>query len=230
MPKTIAFISKKGGCAKTSSAIPLVDHLSRSSPGTVFVDADCEPETDDLPSSLSAFFPEAHKLAIGASVKALLQQPTLALSHWDRLYELACATDMLVDFGANVAGSLLTWFETSGIPKSLVADGVGMDIVVVTTADPISVSNARFVLEKFQSLRSDAMRLFLALSYADGPFDAYVDSPEYAAFARLVDADALTMLQIPYCASEIWSDCRRHFITPYAAMMMDEKELSYRRA
>ncbi|MEI7606853.1 MAG: AAA family ATPase [Rhodospirillaceae bacterium] len=225
MTHAILVINQKGGVGKTATAIPLVDHLRATDSGYLIVDADCQSDAD-AKSSLGAFFPGVRQMAISASPDALKIKPSLAVAHWDGLYELTRASNLLVDFGANVASSLLAWIDRSEIADLLAEDGVSLDVVVVATAHPDAVADALTILRRLLALKAPTMRLFLALNSAAGPFDAYSDSPEQAEFSAMVEAGDLTMVVVPLCGSEVWRDCERHRITPLRAATMSADELA----
>ena len=225
MPHAILVLNQKGGVGKTATAVPLADHLRATDGGYLIVDADCQSATD-AKSSLSAFFSGVRQMAIAASPDALKAKPSLALSHWDALYELARSTNLLVDFGANVASSLLAWIDRSEIAELLADDGVSLDVVVVATAHPDAFGDALTILRRLRALKAPTMRLFLALNASAGPFDAYADSPEQTEFSAMVDAGELTIVLVPLCGSEIWRDCERQRLTPLRAAAMPADELA----
>ena len=225
MARSKLILNQKGGVGKTALAIPLADHLLTTADGYTIVDADCQAESDGARSSLSAFFPVARRMAISATPEALKAKPALAVSHWDQLYELMRGGPVLADFGANVASSLLAWIDRSEVAELLADDGIGVDVITVTTAHPDAVSDALTILRRLNTLQAPTLRHFLVLNGAAGPFDSYADSAEQAAFAAMVDAERLTMLAVPLCGSEIWRDCERHRITPLGAAKMSADEL-----
>ena len=222
---SIFLLNKKGGVGKTTIAIPLTDYLLSTTADYLIVDADCQSEAE-AKSSLSAFFPKTHRLSIAASPEALKAKPSLALSHWDQLYELCRRHNLIADFGANVTSTLLSWIEQSQIAELLADDGVSLDVVVVTTAHPDSVGDALGILQRLDALTAPTLRLFLVLNCSAGDFDSYADSAEQEAFGEMVSAGTLTIVEVPRCGSEIWRDCERHRITPLHASTMSPDALS----
>ena len=114
MPKSIWIINQKGGTGKTTVSAPVVDHLHCCGSAFHVVDADTQPDQKQR-TSLSAIFADAGRIDIGVAPEELLNKPSLAVAHYDDLFEMAKADNMFVDFGANVSGSLLYWLEESDI-------------------------------------------------------------------------------------------------------------------
>lgn len=228
--KSIWVINQKGGTGKTSIASVLADHFISTGSGYAIIDADCQPDSKASErSSLSAIFTSAERIEISASPAALVAKPTLSVSHWDQLFDRACSTCMLCDFGANVASSLLFWIQESDIGERLEPAGIQLDIIVVTTAHPDSVSDALSIVKELRQLIPESIRrFFLVMNHSAGGFEAYASSPELVYFADLVEASELAMIIVPRCGSEIWRDTERARITPLAAAAMTSAELSAR--
>jgi MinD-like ATPase involved in chromosome partitioning or flagellar assembly len=219
-------INDKGGTGKTSVATVLTDHLLSTDQPIQVLDCDARAEDAGKKRSLSAIFPAAQRIEISVSPEALQEKPSLAISHWDSLFERAKLGPTLADFGANVAGSLLYWLDESDIGARLAATGSSIDFVVVTTANPTAVADALTVVERLRAAAPTACRrIFVALNQYSGPFDAYADSAELAAFGRLVEAGELTLVVVPKCSSEIWLDAERLRITALKAAAMPAAEL-----
>ncbi len=225
---SIWILNEKGGTGKTTVAAAFVDHLIASGAGHRIIDADTQPDRK-AKSSLSAFFPTAERIDIGVAPDQLMAKPSLAVAHWDGLFELARSGNTLADFGANVAESLVYWLDESDIGSRLAKADISLDLVIVTTAHPDAVGDALSIVNRLrEALPPGSRRLFVALNAAVGDFDSYADSAEMTAFADLVDAGELTLVVVPKCGSEIWRDVERHRITPLAAAAMSAEDLANR--
>ena len=156
----------------------------------------------------------------------MMAKPSLAMAHWDGLFEMAKSSDMLADFGANVANSLIYWYDESEVGVRMARAGIHLDVVLVTTAHPDAVSDTLALIKRLRNgLPAGASRLFVALNSGHGDFSSYADSAEMAEFASLQDAGVLTLLTVPMCTSEIWRDVERNRLTALAAASMSSEEL-----
>ncbi len=228
MPTSTWIMNEKGGTGKTTLATVLVEHLQTTGLPVSIVDADTQPD-QKAKSSLSAIFPAARRIDIGVSPDVLQAKPSLAVAHWDGLFDIARSGHSLVDFGANVTESLLFWLDESEIGPKLAEAKVVLAPVVVTTAHPDSVADALALVNRLrEALPRGSRRLFVALNCAAGDFDSYADSPEMAAFGELVAAGELTLVVVPRCGSEIWRDAERARITALAAATMAAEDLQSR--
>ena len=229
MGRGLWVINEKGGTGKTTVAAPLVDHLIATGTPCRFVDADCQPDQKDR-ASLSAIFPGAERLDIGVSPDALMAKPSLAIAHWDGLFEkLRGGADMLVDFGANVSASLLYWMEESEVGMRLARAGIRLDLVLVTTAHPDAVGDAVALVRRLRAaIPAESRRIFVILNQGAGDFDSYAESAEMSEFRALDDSGEMSFVVVPKCGSEIWRDVERHRITALAAARMPVEELQAR--
>jgi len=226
MTKSIWIVNQKGGTGKTTVSAPVVDHLIYSGSAARIIDADTQPE-QKKGASLSAIFPAAGRIDIGVAPEELLNKPSLAVAHYDQLFEAAKTDDMLVDFGANVSSSLLYWMEESEIGERLGRAGIHLDIVIITTAHPDAVGDALELVKRLRHLLpKSASRLFVALNQGAGDIDAYANSPEMAEFTALRGAGDIELMLIPKCISEIWRDIEKHRITAFAANAMSSEKLA----
>jgi hypothetical protein len=225
MPNSIFVINEKGGVGKTVVSTALADYfLSTGAPYRI-LDADCQPGRNKR-TCLSAMFSQAERFDIGVSVADLLKRPTLKISHWDALYELAKTDNLLVDFGANVAPDVLAWLKSTEIGRRLAPAGVTFDFVLVTTRQEDSVGDAANLVRRIRKLiPAESRRIFLMLNEKEGEFDSYADSPELAEFNALCDAGEMAMIALEKCGSEIWMECDKHRLPTTVAIAMPEKDL-----
>jgi len=225
MSSSIWILNEKGGTGKTTVSTVLVDHLLSTGSATQILDCDTQPD-EKKRSSLSAIFSAAQRIDIGVSPDALQAKPSLAISHWDGLFELAKNAPILADFGANVAQSLLYWLDDSDIGPRLAKAGAVIDFVIVVTAQPDAVGDALALIQQLRAIiPATSCRLFVALNEGHGDFDSYADSDEMSAFTALVEAGELALLVVPKCTSEIWRDVERRRITALGATKMAADDL-----
>ena len=225
MLKSLWVLNQKGGTGKTTLSTTFVDHIKASGAQYRVIDADCQPDAKST-SSLSAIFPTAERMEIGASPDALMAKPTLAVGHWDSLFELARISDLFVDFGANVSSSLMYWLDASDIGPRLSRHDIIIDIVIVTTANPDSVADALELVHRLRELiPAGSRRMFVALNQAAGAFDAYAATQEMNEFIALVEAGELALVSVPRCTSEIWLDVEKARLTAFGATAMSSDEL-----
>ena len=226
MTRSIWILNEKGGTGKTTTACAVVDYLLHAGAKCHIIDADTQPGQKER-SSLSAFFQTADRIDIGVDPDELMSKPSLAVSHWDRLFETAVQSDTLVDFGANVASSVLFWVENSEIGQALSDNDIQLDLIIVTTANSDSIRDALDLTRRLCSaIPKSSRRVCVALNCADGDFDSYEDTPELDAFRQLVESGDAVMTFVPHCGSEIWRDIDRHRITAFGASQMPAEDLA----
>lgn len=229
MKRTLWVCNSKGGVGKTVVSTLIVDAIRDAGGAVVAIDADVAtkhaPEAA-MSTNLSAVFADAVRFEIAPSAEALLEEPTLALSHWDELdTELLQHPLTVVDFGANVIDSALHWMRMSDVAERWSECGLRLDLVVVTTASPDGMRGAVEALEEAETIvgkNTDVLRRWVVLNHAAGAFASYANTPEHR---RMQALDDVGTINVGRCKSEIWGHVERARLSASRVGKMDLQQI-----
>lgn len=207
MTKTLWIANTKGGVGKTTLAIFLANAYLASGATTRLLDCDSR-------RKLAAFMDSPDNpvlgLDIGASADEVRQNPSLAISYWDRLAEeiLEGGDVSVVDLGANVDRMVWQWAERSRVSELFKDEQVDMDIFIPVSAEPLAVEGGLQLIEESRKVFPEARRI-LVLNQVAGSFDSYADTEQMKRLSELKKTDGLKIVVMPRCLSEGWVDFER---------------------
>jgi hypothetical protein len=206
MKKTVWIANTKGGVGKTTLAMFLANAYGLSGTPVQMIDCDARRK---LASFMADSAIEPISLDIGASADELRQNPSLAVSYWDRLAELVIDSQgvSIVDLGANVDRMVWGWAEKSRVGDLFTDEGVEMDLFVPMTAEPLAVEGGLELLRESARVFPNARRI-LVLNRNAGSFDSY-EGTAVLADLRKMRKDGLQVVVMPKCVSEGWVDFER---------------------
>ncbi|WP_242523386.1 hypothetical protein [Thiocystis minor] len=211
---TVWIMNGKGGVGKSVLMMVLSCLYDAMSRPLRLIDIDDK-------AKLAEFAGHDHVLSlrIGADIKALRADPSLAYSYWDQLAAEILERDTGVDLGANMDRHILEWAVKSELGELLSESGVSMDIYVPITADPLAVTAGIEVLESAARAFPDSRRI-LVLNRIAGHFNAYEATPEFHRIAAM-RADGLIVVGMEPCLSEAWTDFERLKLPPWRILQMN---------
>jgi len=221
MAHTVWVANGKGGVGKSALMMVLNTIYDAAGRPLRLIDADDK-------AKLAEFYGEKRVLSlrIGADAEHLRANPALAYSYWDQLANEIIEADTGVDIGANMDRHIFDWANKSELSSVFEEADVTMDIYVPITADPLAVSGGLEVLKAAQQVFPDSRRV-LVLNKKLGSFDAYADSDEFSAIARMRDR-GLYVVEMDCCYSEAWTDFERLKMPPDRVLAMDAKTVAAR--
>ena len=218
-------LTEKGGVGKTLVASLLVSHLQNTGRKPIVVDADVQ-SADDQTSSLSTLINGVvESIEIGISPAALLDDPTLALSHWDRLIDMIDTETSVVDFGANVAAPLMHWCAESEIDEVLTDMGITVTVVIPTTANPTANEDALKTTDLVKVALPSA-DVVVVLNKSEGDFTGYEGTASFDKLAKMARRNQIAVASIGRCISEIFKDVERQRIPVFEAICASPVELA----
>lgn len=221
MVHTVWVANGKGGVGKSALMMVLATIYEASGRPLRLIDADDK-------AKLAEFYGEGRVLSlrIGADAERLRANPSLAYSYWDQLANEIVDADTGVDIGANMDRHIFDWAAKSELSSVFEEAEVTMDIYVPITADPLAVSGGLEVLKAAEQVFPHSRRV-LVLNKKLGPFDAYANSDEFAAIARMRER-GLYVVEMDCCYSEAWTDFERLKLPPARVLEMDAKTIAAR--
>lgn len=216
-------VSFAGGQGKTTLSQVLYTLVRRHAKDINLVSADFVDHTGR--SKLGKFFPDVTtEFGIGADLTEARKSnnPNAALRYWDKFGYVLMKGGAIIDIGANVFPSMLTWAKDRHIYKFMEdKQSPPINLLVVTKAESHSVENAKMLIRSVVGQRVFRFKKIVVVrNEASGSFDGI----------RFDDLNSIpganiTFLDIPRCYSELWEILEKRMIPLQSVLDKDEDKL-----
>ncbi len=207
--------NRTGGQGKTLLSHVLTAGLRQSDPNFGVMCADSQEMIDGVAiSKLGRSVKGVYEVGAGPSPTEIQDNPTLALSFWDRIGAPlvdGSGRGYLLDVGANVIDQIMDWAGTAEL--DVVFDGqVDVDLVVPVVATGKSLADARDVVSRMRAAGGFPVRhVFLVENGWQGSFAPFSGDENHKALRRAVSETGGSIIAVPQCRSEVLDESeRRH--------------------
>lgn len=179
-------VNRTGGQGKTLLAQLLAALLEEQGRTVLSVD---KAGGADKRSKLGRVIQSAVELGSGPELSQAIDDQEGFISHWDKFGEHLMAADTIIDVGANVIDSVVSWARISDA-RTAMAGGVACDLVIPIVASPQSVSDAVAILKSFASGEVLPLRtVTIVQNMWQGTFDVLTSNPDFQALLGFVNAN-----------------------------------------
>ncbi len=216
-------VSFAGGQGKTTMSQVLYTLLKRQGKDISLVSADFVDHTGK--SKLGKFFPDlTMEFGIGADLTEARKtnNPNAALRYWDKFGYVLMKGGAIIDIGANVFPSMLTWAKDRHIYKLMEEkQSPPINLLVVTKAESHSVENAKMLIRSVVGQRLFRFkRIVIVRNEASGSFEGI----KFDDLNALPGAN-ISFLDIPRCYSEIWETLEKRMVPLMTVLDKEEDKL-----
>ncbi len=220
--RSILVRQRKGGVAKSTVSIALVNALAADGVSLRLIDADTTDAADDGASLSGVFGDQVEAFAINPEATAVIADPNQLMRHWFPLCSAIMDGDVLVDFGANTNAPFDAALDAGGWAEEFAEAGTDIQVVIPVTANPDAVRGGIEGVESVQRLLP-AAGIILAFVQKEGTFDDYRHDRTYQELMALADS-GVKMIDVPRCTSTLWRPIeinRLDYVTALAAARAD---------
>jgi hypothetical protein len=199
--KTATIIGpNKGGVGKTMVSTLIALIYSEAKYPLKIVEIDNE-------QKLSAMLGDKNILSIPATqdIEAMANNRFAAESHFNPVFEAWMEGDSLTDLGANMTEALFSWFRYCHIDELAIDENIQFRFVACAAPDGQALRSAAESLKTARDVIGRDAQLFLVLNDITGGsgFAPYETNPDYVALMSMEASLGLTIIRIPYCASQL---------------------------